>query len=84
MNSLCCAAHATSSTRPAPPPRVHQHLDLGRGEVDRYAFFGTLRELDFDGVATARGFAREERAREFPASLSFLSFLLNRITKEFA
>jgi myo-inositol catabolism protein IolH len=53
-----------------------QHLDIGQGEVDREAFFGTLRELDFDGVATACVFAWEERAKESSA------FMLDRITKE--
>ena len=33
-------ACATSSTRPARPARIHQHLDIGQGEVDWDAFFG--------------------------------------------
>jgi myo-inositol catabolism protein IolH len=48
----------------------------GQGEVDRDAFFGTLRELNFDGVATACVFAWEERAEESSA------FVLDRISKE--
>jgi hypothetical protein len=39
---------------PGTPARIHQHLDIGQGEVDRDAFFGTLRVLNFDGAATAR------------------------------
>lgn len=59
----------------------------GRGEQDVIAeplglrvdwdtFFGTLRQLNFDGVATSCVFAWEERARESSA------FMLNRIRKE--
>ena len=44
--------------------RIHQHLDVGQGEVDWEVFFKTLAELDFDGVATVCVFAWEERARE--------------------
>jgi myo-inositol catabolism protein IolH len=49
---------------PGSPARVHQHLDIGQGEVDWDAFFGTLPELKFDGIATVCVFAWEERARE--------------------
>jgi myo-inositol catabolism protein IolH len=59
-----------------PTARIHQHLDIGQGEVDWGAFFGTLRDLDFDGVATACVLAWEERARESSA------FMLDRISKE--
>jgi myo-inositol catabolism protein IolH len=44
--------------------RVHQHLDIGHGEVDRDAFFGTLERLESDGVMTPCVFAWEERAAE--------------------
>jgi myo-inositol catabolism protein IolH len=43
---------------------VHQHLDIGQGEVDWSAFFSTLREMKFDGIATVAVFAWEERADE--------------------
>jgi myo-inositol catabolism protein IolH len=49
---------------PGSPARVHQHLDIGQGEVDWDLFFGTLSELRFDGIATVCVFAWEERARE--------------------
>jgi myo-inositol catabolism protein IolH len=49
---------------PGTPARVHQHLDIGQGEVDWDLFFGTLADLDFDGIATVCVFAWEERARE--------------------
>lgn len=46
------------------PPRIHQHLDIGQGEVDWDLFFGTLKDLQFDGVMTVCVFAWEERAEE--------------------
>jgi myo-inositol catabolism protein IolH len=49
---------------PGTPARVHQHLDIGQGEVDWDQFFGTLSDLGFDGIATVCVFAWEERARE--------------------
>jgi myo-inositol catabolism protein IolH len=49
---------------PGNPARVHQHLDIGQGEVDWDVFFATLAELRFDGIATVCVFAWEERARE--------------------
>jgi myo-inositol catabolism protein IolH len=49
---------------PGTPARVHQHLDIGQGEVDWDLFFATLAGLDFDGIATVCVFAWEERARE--------------------
>jgi myo-inositol catabolism protein IolH len=63
---------------PGTPARIHQHLDIGQGEVDWDAFFGTLRELEFDGVATVCVFAWEERAVESS------KFMLDRVTKELA
>lgn len=44
--------------------RVHQHLDIGQGEVDWDEFFRTLGRLGFDGIMTVCVFAWEERARE--------------------
>lgn len=49
---------------PGSTARVHQHLDVGQGEVDWDLFFGTLAEVGFDGIATVCVFAWEERARE--------------------
>jgi myo-inositol catabolism protein IolH len=42
--------------------RVHQHNEMGNGEVDWDAFFATLREMRFDGVATVCVFGWEEDA----------------------
>ena len=44
--------------------RVHQHLDIGQGEVPWDTLFGTLEALQFDGIMTVCVFAWEDRARE--------------------
>ena len=49
---------------PGTPARIHQHLDIGQGEVDWDLFFATLADLKFDGIATVCVFAWEERAQE--------------------
>lgn len=49
---------------PGSSARVHQHLDIGQGEVNWEEFFGTLARLGFDGVMTVCVFAWEERAYE--------------------
>lgn len=49
---------------PGSTARIHQHLDIGQGEVDWDVFFGTLGRLGFDGTMTACVFAWEDRARE--------------------
>jgi myo-inositol catabolism protein IolH len=49
---------------PGSTARVHQHLDIGQGEVDWDVFFGTLAEVGFDGIMTACVFAWEERAED--------------------
>jgi myo-inositol catabolism protein IolH len=43
---------------------VHQHLDIGQGEVDFDELFATLEKVGFDGIVTTCVFAWEERARE--------------------
>jgi myo-inositol catabolism protein IolH len=49
---------------PGTPARVHQHTNIGEGEVDWDAFFGTLAEVGFDGIMTSCVFAWEEKAVE--------------------
>ena len=43
---------------------VHQHLDIGQGEVDFGQFFAGLERIGFDGIVTSCVFAWEDRARE--------------------
>ncbi|EFL26001.1 MULTISPECIES: sugar phosphate isomerase/epimerase family protein [Streptomyces] len=49
---------------PGSAARIHQHLDIGQGEVDFDALFGALRDNNFDGTLTSCVFAWEDRARE--------------------
>ena len=49
---------------PRTQARVHQHLDIGQGEVNWDEFFGTLRRVEFDGIMTVCVFAWEDRALE--------------------
>jgi myo-inositol catabolism protein IolH len=49
---------------PGSAARVHQHLDIGQGEVDWDEFFGALGRLGFDGIMTVCVFAWEDRATE--------------------
>jgi myo-inositol catabolism protein IolH len=41
---------------------VHQHLDIGQGEVDFEAFFKALERNGFDGIISSCVFAWEDRA----------------------
>ena len=61
---------------PGTPARVHQHLDMGQGEVPWDTFFGSLERARFDGIMTVCVFAWEERARE--SSLSNLEEIRRR------
>ncbi|WKN21849.1 sugar phosphate isomerase/epimerase family protein [Azotobacter vinelandii] len=56
---------------------VHQHLNIGEGEVKWDMFFSTLREMKFDGIATVAIFAWEDRADESNR------FMLERLRREF-
>jgi myo-inositol catabolism protein IolH len=49
---------------PGAPVRVHQHLDIGQGEVDFDELFRELKANDFDGTLTSCVFAWEDRAKE--------------------
>jgi len=47
---------------PGVDARVHQHNEIGNGDLDWNAFFGTLRDMRFDGIATVCVFGWEEDA----------------------
>jgi len=47
---------------PGVDARVHQHNEIGNGDVDWDEFFSTLRDMNFDGVATVCVFGWEETA----------------------
>ena len=49
---------------PGTAARIHQHLDMGEGEVDFDELFRELHANGFDGTLTACVFAWEERAKE--------------------
>ena len=48
---------------PGNPVRVHQHMEMGRGEVDHDAVFAALAAVGFDGVVSSCVFGFEEDAR---------------------
>jgi myo-inositol catabolism protein IolH len=54
---------------PGSTARVHQHLDIGQGEIDWDACFAALRGIGFDGIVTSCVFAWEERAVESSRSM---------------
>ncbi len=49
---------------PGSTARVHQHLDIGQGEIDWDSCFSALGRIGFDGLLTSCVFAWEERAIE--------------------
>jgi myo-inositol catabolism protein IolH len=49
---------------PGAQVRVHQHLNIGQGEIDWDAVFGALPAVGFDGILTNCVFAWEDRAQE--------------------
>ena len=48
---------------PGNPVRVHQHMEVGRGEVDYDEVFAALAGVGFDGVVSSCVFGFEEDAR---------------------
>ena len=52
---------------PGSQARVHQHLDMGEGEINWDLFFKTLHDIGFDGVLSSCVFAWEERAEHSSA-----------------
>ena len=63
-NHKASSACATSATRRARRVTIHQHMDIGQGEVNWDEFFSSLAAVGFDGIMTSCVFAWEERADE--------------------
>jgi myo-inositol catabolism protein IolH len=63
---------------PGVDARIHQHNEIGNGEVDWAEFFGALRDLAFDGIATVCVFGWEEDADAIHRRM------LERVTAELA
>ncbi|MDR3201683.1 MAG: sugar phosphate isomerase/epimerase [Bifidobacteriaceae bacterium] len=63
---------------PGVDARVHQHNEIGHGEVPWEEFFASLRRLRFDGVATVCVFGWNERADQIHRAM------LGRLRAEFA
>jgi myo-inositol catabolism protein IolH len=55
---------------------VHQHMDIGKGDINWDVLFSKLREVKFDGIATVAVFGEEDRADESSR------FMLERVTQE--
>jgi myo-inositol catabolism protein IolH len=49
---------------PSSTVRIHQHTNIGEGELDWDAFFRTLQEIGFDGIMTSSVFAWPDRAEQ--------------------
>jgi myo-inositol catabolism protein IolH len=63
---------------PGADARVHQHNEIGNGDLDWTEFFATVRDMRFDGVATVCVFGWEEDADAIHARM------LDRVRSELA
>jgi myo-inositol catabolism protein IolH len=54
---------------PGSPVRVHQHLEIGKGEVDFDDLFEGLKEIGYDGILTSAVNGFEDRADEISRSM---------------
>jgi len=66
---------------PGNPVRVHQHMELGRGDVDADAAFAALAGIGFDGVLTTCVFGWDDEARESGARM--LAAIRELVSKHF-
>ena len=62
-NHLTSSGLRYISNPPGNPARVHQHMEMGRGEVDYDEVFAALAAVEFDGVISSCVFGWEEDAR---------------------
>jgi len=63
---------------PGVDARIHQHNEIGNGDVNWDEFFTSLRTVDFDGIATVCVFGWEENADDIHRRM------LERVSKELA
>jgi myo-inositol catabolism protein IolH len=75
-NHLANAGNRYIINPPGVDARIHQHNEIGHGDIDWDQFFSTLREVDFDGIATVCVFGWEETADDIHRRM------LDRVTKE--
>lgn len=65
-----------------PADRIHQHSDIGVGELDWTAIRGALRSVAFDGLATIQVFGWEDRAeRSFRKNRAALASLIDELER---
>jgi len=62
---------------PGTHARVHEHLDIGQGEMNWDTFFSTLSRLGFEAVETSCAFTWEERVSDL--ALFNLAQILSRM-----
>ena len=63
---------------PGVDARIHQHNEIGHGDLNWDQFFTTLREVNFDGIATVCVFGWEENADDIHRRM------LERVRRELA
>jgi myo-inositol catabolism protein IolH len=66
---------------PGNPIRVHQHMEIGRGDVDFDEAFAALAGIDFDGVLTTCVFGWDAEARE--SGIRMLDAIRRLVAKHF-
>ena len=75
-NHLANAGNRYIINPPGVDARIHQHNEIDHGDIDWDQFFTTLRDVDFDGIATVCVFGWEETADEIHRRM------LGRVRKE--
>jgi myo-inositol catabolism protein IolH len=63
---------------PGADARVHQHNEIGHGDIDWPETFAALRDVNFDGIASVCVFGREEDADAIHRRM------LDRVTSDLA
>jgi myo-inositol catabolism protein IolH len=66
---------------PGNTTRVHQHMEIGRGDVDVDEAFAALAANGFDGVLTTCVFGWDDQARE--SGTRMLGAIRQLVTKHF-